>query len=965
MPPKKYALPLKKNGRFDYNKEKTIFFEGVLINIVISMQRNIWVPGGHGKLTVNGVVSEGLVETELIPLSTGFLFEYKKIGPHSIITEEPGFRVLCIKTYNDGKECSSASVRFPTDAFKPGSTVAPTAFSSYMAESNERLCYNKSANELLAAYGQYKESKTVAGKERVFEGRGASVSVTAPLTTIYEGNFVDDRFEDPAACLFAHNKREGWIHYPKISYHQGLCCPNLPFFFEVAGLKKGVGIFQKVDSGSITYRVTTSPSISMIRESSKEHLHSDDETSNLMIALETIFSRNPSGAFLNAFIDQLSIIQLLHLYHVYCSSNPQLGFAFLHIADERNESTLGYKRCISGLSDNYLKTCIQKLKVLFDQPCVSNLSPVMSALDMIFNHKATDKDYVTLYTFFPKLKQEVLLLFQKGMAMLELQSNVQRLSRPAILPWVFSFAHVHLKAYPPINELTLMESEFEKCYKEKCDDYDQSLAEYERLSRDKALELEGITQRKSMQQCARISVLDQAASEKSDLLQNHLKETKALVEHYSLNYSELHSRLQLKQEESNAYNRLIKPVNRFILLFNKSLHGLFNPRDNFLLATYAQKNDLFLRHRLDFIQEACHARIRIREEVVRQSMVKDHLFEGFALARNAMKDDSYRRVMTNIIVEEALTRQDAIVHMEDLARQDMMKLLAQFLIKEQLLFVLKRFEHPDTYIVGGAVALYLTGESLKAGDDVDVMIVQPPWSSSNVEAMKQLDGFSKSPYMENLYVTTWFIPGVGGCRIEVKVKILSPEADYLERDFSRGAVYFTREGEVLDPTEIGVRDIHAKLLRTVAAQPADFLVLSPVNVLRAIKFLMKGYQFDALLHAAILSWQLPDNTTFVERDHALVTVRKQLEAYRDDEDDKQKKDYVSHLLSYNLFFKIFDISEQMPEAAIKALNQKPVLIQRRNNRYGFHQEASPPPPPPYETTCLPPPSYEATFGCIH
>ena len=113
-------------------------------------------------------------------------------------------------------------------------------------------------------------------------------------------------------------------------------------------------------------------------------------------------------------------------------------------------------------------------------------------------------------------------------------------------------------------------------------------------------------------------------------------------------------------------------------------------------------------------------------------------------------------------------------------------------------------------------------------------------------------------------------------------------------------MFCTLEGEIIDPTGKGTNDAKQKILRTIIDPDLSFKHDS-VRVLRAIKYITRGFKPTKELEEALLNW-MPDNQTNVE--HMIAVVKTDLSHEND-------TIYFDNLSKYNLVEKLCDIGVLM------------------------------------------------------
>ena len=157
--------------------------------------------------------------------------------------------------------------------------------------------------------------------------------------------------------------------------------------------------------------------------------------------------------------------------------------------------------------------------------------------------------------------------------------------------------------------------------------------------------------------------------------------------------------------------------------------------------------------------------------------------------------------------------------------------------------VFKILEAPGTYIVGSAIHRLIKGKGLEGINDIDFISNVPPLSHT---------AFSPSRYMPNLYINT-----IDGYRCECFVKPLPSvdplSLDVLARDFTVNGLYCDNEGNIHDPTGLGLLDLKHDIIRTIVSSGVS-INEDPIRILRAIKLILIGLRLASELEYAILEW---------------------------------------------------------------------------------------------------------------
>ncbi|NDH08363.1 MAG: hypothetical protein EBY16_01870 [Gammaproteobacteria bacterium] len=154
------------------------------------------------------------------------------------------------------------------------------------------------------------------------------------------------------------------------------------------------------------------------------------------------------------------------------------------------------------------------------------------------------------------------------------------------------------------------------------------------------------------------------------------------------------------------------------------------------------------------------------------------------------------------------------------------------------------------YIVGSAIHRLIRGESLEGINDIDFISNIPPPPPSSRTA------FSASRYMPNLYSHSIYHKGnVYKCEYFVKPlsSVVLIPLDVLTRDFTVNGLYCDNEGNIHDPTGLGLLDLEHGIIRTIVSSGVS-INEDPIRILRAIKLILKGLRLASELEYAILEW---------------------------------------------------------------------------------------------------------------
>ncbi len=195
----------------------------------------------------------------------------------------------------------------------------------------------------------------------------------------------------------------------------------------------------------------------------------------------------------------------------------------------------------------------------------------------------------------------------------------------------------------------------------------------------------------------------------------------------------------------------------------------------------------------------------------------------------------------------------------------------------------------DAYLVGGCVLSLLKNQACGIGEDIDLIFIS---SEPNIP------GYIPSPYIANLY--TKDTRKHGGPSIDL-MKI-SPQSSFeriLEqnacmRDFTICALFCDKLGNLYDPCGRALQDFHLARLDTIL-DPSTTLKEDPVRILRAFKYICKGYKPSHELEIALRSLPSLNLSMHSHFNHVLL---KECHALKNDE-------FVQILIQYD-FLKHLD-----------------------------------------------------------
>lgn len=149
------------------------------------------------------------------------------------------------------------------------------------------------------------------------------------------------------------------------------------------------------------------------------------------------------------------------------------------------------------------------------------------------------------------------------------------------------------------------------------------------------------------------------------------------------------------------------------------------------------------------------------------------------------------------------------------------------------------------YLVGGCVLDILN----RKNDSGDFDFI----SSCDTDEMIKQCGFRKSAYHANLYT---YRDHKAKQFIDLKTRpdiTHSLVQDATERDYTICALYLDCDGNLHDPTEKGIADYQNKVLRMIG-DPATRFAEDPARLIRAVKYIIKGYKPCEELEAALHDW---------------------------------------------------------------------------------------------------------------
>lgn len=311
------------------------------------------------------------------------------------------------------------------------------------------------------------------------------------------------------------------------------------------------------------------------------------------------------------------------------------------------------------------------------------------------------------------------------------------------------------------------------------------------------------------------------------------------------------------------------------------------------------------------------------------SLIRYHLINGERQAAQEIIDDCYKRFPG---FEKLFLRIDKILNMaqpllmfsyvEDLTAQHLKRVSLPDHLRELFSFL---EQIPGEHILCGSTVMRLIMQQTqdKGIEPLDTDIV----SSCTSNSALRKKGFKKSRHMAQLYTIK-----VGDQLIDFyKASNASnwKDRDIRNRDFTICSLYCDKEGNIHDPTGMGISDLMNKLLR-MNGNPRIRLKDDPTRLLRAAKYITLGFQPVANLAAALHEWQPTNN---LDRAHLYAVARKHLFG-------TDRREYVRVLQSYGLLEKLFGIEPR--DNIEEALWELETILEIDHVFYEIseHQEAS-------------------------
>lgn len=210
-----------------------------------------------------------------------------------------------------------------------------------------------------------------------------------------------------------------------------------------------------------------------------------------------------------------------------------------------------------------------------------------------------------------------------------------------------------------------------------------------------------------------------------------------------------------------------------------------------------------------------------------------------------------------------------------------------------------QYPHEEVFLVGGAVLQLLKNIPFSPHSDLDFICISD---------RKFFTHFIPSRYIENLYIRD--TKRLGGYAVDLKVMPPSQtEEDFLSanttyRDFTICALFCNSKGVIFDPTGSALDDFQHKRLQTIS-DAKNTLTQDPVRILRAFKYIARGFKPNAELEAALKDEHVIDFANHQHFNHVLL---KECQSFKN-------KEFIHIMLQYD-FFKYLDYC-QIPKSIIE------------------------------------------------
>jgi tetratricopeptide (TPR) repeat protein len=166
--------------------------------------------------------------------------------------------------------------------------------------------------------------------------------------------------------------------------------------------------------------------------------------------------------------------------------------------------------------------------------------------------------------------------------------------------------------------------------------------------------------------------------------------------------------------------------------------------------------------------------------------------------------------------------------------------------------------YDQAYIVGSSVLTALEGGKIEVDQDIDVVGLTD--NLGHLSALLKDRGVSQNPHNMNLFNTKLNSGHTVDC---YGISLPIPNSCFVKssaiiRDFTICCLYLNHFGHVFDPSGKGLADFSAKTLRPLF-EPNEVFREDPIKVLRAIKYIVRGYKPVKELEQALFDWQPGNN----------------------------------------------------------------------------------------------------------
>lgn len=153
----------------------------------------------------------------------------------------------------------------------------------------------------------------------------------------------------------------------------------------------------------------------------------------------------------------------------------------------------------------------------------------------------------------------------------------------------------------------------------------------------------------------------------------------------------------------------------------------------------------------------------------------------------------------------------------------------------------------EKYIVGSAVIELLYPER-KTSQETDIDMTASALPTADV---------SKAGFFKNRHIPNLFNCKASGIKVDLLTSATEDKswrrADHRKRDFTICTLLCDEQGNIYDPTGRGLSDLENNILSTGKKNSYKCLSEDPVRILRAIKYLLRGYRADDSLVSALKS----------------------------------------------------------------------------------------------------------------